>query len=416
MRVRLGIALGLGALAATIMIGPADAGATAATTASGAAVAVGTVTSAQGTAMPGAAVDLYAWPTDAVLQALRPGELVPRTLLATATTNSAGEYTLRVPVATLQAAAVDSGYANLEIDSPVGGFWFFPYQTSSLPADPPAPATVNLTSNASVNCGNDQHGQPYGFFGWTLVAHKHPANAVVGQGYIVPGTRTAGDWVKFDYNQASSHTQASSLGVGLSGYGLSAGYSTSGSKKSTAKRGESWPHEHENAWFLTEFRVDQYRGLCYEVAANTKTPRARQHPAKACPAKWLPPGEVNVPGNYHYVHKCFWLVASPGWFGGATLRHPKQIPAAPAGNCAPQTGGSNFHFDTGKAVNWSSGFTIGAAIGIKGVNLKADFGTNAQTGYDANAKMAFQFHKTGRMCGTNTGPYAAAILVAKGRA
>lgn len=57
---------------------------------------------------------------------------------------------------------------------------------------------------------------------------------------------------------------------------------------------------------------------------------------------------------------------------------------------------------------------MGAVIGMKGVNLKTDFGTDAQTGYDANALMHFQFHKTGAICGTNTGPYAAAILVARG--
>jgi len=85
--------------------------------ASGMAVATGTVTSASGAAMPGETFGLYAWPTDSVLQALKVGQLVPTTLLATATTNGAGQYMLRVPAATLKAAAVSSGYANLEISS-----------------------------------------------------------------------------------------------------------------------------------------------------------------------------------------------------------------------------------------------------------------------------------------------------------
>jgi hypothetical protein len=46
-------------------------------------------------------------------------------------------------------------------------------------------------------------------------------------------------------------------------------------------------------------------------------------------------------------------------------------------------------------VNWSSGFTVGLTIGIKGVNLKSDFAANAQTGYDSNALMRFQFHRAG---------------------
>jgi hypothetical protein len=418
MRIRPALGLALAALAATVVASPAVAGASSSShhapnSASGMAVAAGTLTNPSRVAMAGAVVDLYAWPSDAVLQALKPGQLVPTSLLTTATTNSAGEYTLTVPAARLEAAAVDSGYANLAIYSPAGGFRFFPYQTGSR-ADPPTPVTVNLTSNAQLNCGNDPHGHPYSFFGWTLIAKKHPANAVVGQGYIIPGKKTAGDWVNFAYNQTSTHTQVSTLGVGLSGYGLSAGYSTSGTKMSTATRGEGWPNQHKSTWFLTEFRVDQYRGLCYEVAADLKVPHVKQHPAKACPVKFLPPGDTNVPSNYHYVHKCYWLVDSPGWFGGATVEHPAKSPKAPAANCATQIAGSNFHFDTGEAIDWSSGFTVGASIGIKGVNLKADFGTNAQTGYDSNALMHFQFRKRGLICGTNTGPYDAAILVARG--
>jgi hypothetical protein len=424
MLIRPAIALGVAALAASVITSPALAGANTSSqyahrtaiqsSVSGLAVAAGTVTDPSGTGTPGAAVDLYAWPSDAVLNAMKPGQLVPTKMLATTTTNAAGKYTLMVPAARLEAAAVDSGYANLELYSPAGGFWFFPYQTGSLPARASAPVTVNLASKAKVSCGDDPHGHPYGFTGFSLVRHLHPAKAVVGQGYIVPEKKTQGDWVTLHYNQSSSHTQTSTLGVGLSGYGISAGFSTSGTNRSTANRGEGFPKSHENAWFLTEFRTAQYRGLCYEITTDLKVPRVKQHPKNACPQKWVAPGESNQPSNWHYVHKCYWLVASTGWFGGATVAHPSKSPRAPAGNCAPQAAGSSFHYDYGTAVDWSSGFTLGAASGIKGVNLKASFDTNAQTGYDANALMYFQFHKRGLICGTNTGPYAAAILVARG--
>src|ERR1700678_2813086 len=43
------------------------------------AVAAGTVTNASGTTMTGQTVDLYAWPSDATLQALKPGQFVPTT-------------------------------------------------------------------------------------------------------------------------------------------------------------------------------------------------------------------------------------------------------------------------------------------------------------------------------------------------
>jgi hypothetical protein len=170
----------------------------------GAAVAAGTVTSSSGAAMPGATVDLYAWPSDAVLTAMKPGETVPATLLATATTNNAGEYTLRVPAATLKAAAVESGYANLEIYSSAGGIWFMPYQTAALPARPSAPVTVNLTSKSSQSCGVDPLGQLYNFTGFKFEKKEKPTWAVVGQGYIVQQKHTAGDWVNFRYTQALS--------------------------------------------------------------------------------------------------------------------------------------------------------------------------------------------------------------------
>lgn len=81
------------ALAISLAVGPAQASSAApqmspGTVATGGmAVAGGTMLNASGVAMPGVAVNLYAWPSDAVLQALKPGALVPTTLLATVTTN-----------------------------------------------------------------------------------------------------------------------------------------------------------------------------------------------------------------------------------------------------------------------------------------------------------------------------------------
>ena len=187
------------ALAISLAAGPAQVSSTArqmsprTVTSSGMAVAGGTVTSAGGAAMPGVTVDLYAWPSDAVLQALRPGQLVPTTRLATATTSSTGKYMLKVPAAMLKAAAVESGDANLEIFSAAGGIWFLSYQTGSLPAQPSAPATVNLSPALGVNCGKNGSGQPYGFSGFSKLRQRNPAWAIVGQGYIAPSKKTLGD-------------------------------------------------------------------------------------------------------------------------------------------------------------------------------------------------------------------------------
>ncbi len=191
------------------------------------AVAGGTVTSASGAAMAGQVVALSAWPSDAVQKALKPGQLVPVTLLATATTSSAGKYMLRVPVARLKAAAVESGYVNLEIFSALGGFWFFPYQTGSLSEHLSAPVTVNLRDDVKTICGKGPQGQSLFFTGLFKLKQLNPAWGVVGQGYIAPqGRKTAGDVVQFNYDRTGSHSQTSTLGIGLSGYGVDAGYNT----------------------------------------------------------------------------------------------------------------------------------------------------------------------------------------------
>lgn len=80
----------------------------------------------------GAYVQLYAWPPDHTLQALRPGQNVPRKLLAAATTNSAGTYTLHVPAGALRSVADSSGYVNLEADSGAGSWFSFTFGASRL--------------------------------------------------------------------------------------------------------------------------------------------------------------------------------------------------------------------------------------------------------------------------------------------
>jgi hypothetical protein len=373
---------------------------------SGMVVAVGTVTSPSGAAMPGMAVDLYAWPSDAVLKAMKPGQAVPTTLLATATTNNSGEYALRVPAAILKAAAVESGFANLEIFSPAGGMWFLPYQTSALPARPSPPVTVDLGRKPPPKCGIDPNGHLYNFTSFMLERKTASAWAVVGQGYILHQKRTAGDFVNFEYNQGASHTQTSELGLGISGYGAEAGYNGAGSDASTATAGEGFANSFANAWFRTEFSTGLYRGICYGPPRDSNIPYVHQH--GRCPRKFVSHGVV------FYVHKCFWLVRSTGWIGGATTVQPRKAPRTPRRYCVQHERGSNFHSDFGTAVQWSSGFSLGAALGVKGVNLKASFNGTAQTGYDTNAVMYFHFGHSGLLCGTNGFEATAAILVQRG--
>lgn len=372
----------------------------------GMAVAGGTVAGATGTAMPGATVDLYAWPSDAVQKALRPGQSVPTTLLATATTNSAGKYMLMVPAAKLKAAAVESGYANLEIFSAVGGIWFLSYPAGTLPARPSAPVTVNLRATAGKPlCGKDANGVVYPNTDWIKQRQLHPPSAVVGQGYIVRVKKTAGDYMQFEYNQTTTKSQTSSLGVGISGYGNEAGYNSSGTNTSTATGSEDYPNEAKNSWFLTQFNLGVFRAICYGF--GTHVPYQKQH--GPCPRKY-----TNSNGAVFRVHKCLWLIKSTGWFGGGTITHPKATPSAPGVFCAKQDPGTTFKTSKEKAVQWSKGFEIGASTGLKGVKIKVNFSSSAQTGYDSNAVMKFHFKHQGYACGTDKDAANAGIVVMRG--
>jgi hypothetical protein len=406
MRNRRVIALGLAALAASLMVVPVSADAS---STSSVAVATGTVTGPTGAAASGAPVDLYAWPSDAVLKAMKPGQMVPTTLLATATTNRYGHYTLMVPAASLKAAVADSGYANLEIDS-ASGIWFLSYQPGAASAHT---ATVNLAAKKGGKwaCGREPERQPfkgaaYIKVGWWLVKNLKPAKTVVGQGYIVPSKKTRGDWVSFKYVQGSNQSQTSTLGVGLSVYGVSAGYSTTGTKKSTASGVQGYRRQTRNTLFETLFTSAIYRADCLGTSFQTAPPRSKQH--GYCPTTFTKDGLT------YYVAKCLWHVASTGWFGGGPMRHPESAFKTPAKYCAIEYQGDFFGNDTGSAVEWTTKFQIGAAAGIKGVNLKTSFGTTTQTGYDKNAKMHYQFRQRGYICGTNNRPTKAAILVARG--
>jgi len=398
------------ALALSLAVGPVYAdqvSATTTTVTSGMAVAGGVVTGVSGAAMPGAVIDLYAWPSDAVLKAMKVGQLVPTTLLASATTNSAGEYMLRVPAARLKAAAVESGYANLEIASVAAGFWFFPYQTDTLPAYPPGPVTANLTSNKHPICGSKNG---LSFTGFALLRERQPAWAVVGQGYISPSKKTAGSTVQFNYTMGASQMQASKLGVGVSSYGFDAGYNGAGTSSSTATMSQSYPSQSQSTWFRTQFSVGQFRGLCIwpPPGLHVGGQHLKQH--GKCPHTYADPAT----GTNRVVYKCIWMVKSTGWFASGDVQHPKQIPHTPGKYCTEEPPGQMVKTARAQAIKWSSGYDIGASTGITGVNLKASFSGSAQTGYDTNAQMVFTFKRRGWICGTNKDSGHAALLVVRG--
>ena len=368
-------------------------------------VAGGTVTGAGSAPVAGAAVDLYAWPSETVLMAMKIGAQVPTTLLATATTSKAGKYMLRVPMASLKAAAVDSGYANLEISGAGGAVWFLSYQTGALSARPSAPVTVKLSARRHL-CGKNKDGEYYAGSPFVKLRQLKAAPATVGQGYIGP-VKTAGDHIDFEYDQTGTKSQTSTLGVGISAFGVSAGYTGAGTNTSTSSGSEGFPGQTENSLFRTDFNVGEFRAECYGFVGE-KVPHEKQK--GYCPRTFTNQEHVKEP-----VHKCIWQVESTGWDAGAQSPHPKNPPSTPAKFCGGrQERGSMFETSNEMAVQWSSGFNIGASNDIKDASLSATFSSSAQTGYDSNAQIIYTFEHAGYACGTNHDPPKAAIVVMRG--
>jgi hypothetical protein len=341
---------------------------------SGPVVADGTVTS-HGQAVPGAVVNLYAWPSDSVLQALKPGQKVPEKLLASATTASGGGYAFAVPKATLDAAAVSQGWANLEVDTVGGASWDFAYHT-----DQAKTVTVNLRLSGIPQCPRGTLGD-----GWFYSHQLSKALDTVGQGYILKSPKTRGDSVGFTYRQA----QSSTLGIGFSAKADNSGFQFGGTESESASSGVSFPALDTGAWFKTRFRVARYLMFCLGY---------KGHPQKGCPKK-TPTGATDIV-------KCIFKVRSNGWSGGATISYPNTAPRTPRYDCDQYARGTGFHRDNGAAVNWSKGFEL-AADGI-------GFNTETQTGYDTDGHMTFSFGHKGYLCGTNADDATAAQLVARG--
>jgi len=264
------------------------------------------------------------------------------------------------------------------------------------------PQKVNLQASSRLSCGKDRHGNPLGFTGFQLERHRSPAWAIVGQGYILKSPLTHGTSLTFKYTSGASHSQGSSLGVGVSGAGASIGYTSQGTHESTATSTTTYGSQPFGALFRTKFNTEQLRGLCIGLPGET-VGHVRQH--GQCPRRW----------HRDYVRKCFWAIQSSTHFASGSVVTGTPAPRTPAKYCGSFRGQTSYSNDRGTAVRWSAGFELGAALNIKGVNLKASFNSSTQTGYDSNAFMLFKLHnKALFLCGTNRSPDFAAQLVERG--
>jgi hypothetical protein len=317
----------------------------------GQVVAVGTVAGTGGRAAPGATVDLYAWPSDLVLQGLKPGQVVPRTLIATTTASPAGAFTLRVAPAELAADAVSGTYANLEVQAGTRS-WFVAWNT----ADPAPAIRLHLAGATPAICETE------------LQRQLKPAWAIVGQSYALSNIPSITQ--SFTY----SASQSSTLGVGFSPTAKFGSFSASGTVSNSTTTGEVFPsYGRGNEWYQTLFRVGLY--------------------VKACSTG----GHVRPDVIVGYYSR------PDGWKSGEHVEHPKNAPATPGWACTPYLRGGQFYTQNERAITWSGGLTV-TAIGFNG---------QAQTGYSTSAQVTYVFGQNGYACGTNQNPPYAAQVVAK---
>lgn len=342
---------------------PASAAA-AATASSSMLTVAGTVDSASSHLAAGADVQLYAWPSDGVLQALRPGHSVPRKLLATATTGSAGSYTLRVPAGVLHSVANSSGYANLEADSGTGS-WFFTRKATDLGTV----GSVNIAGASPATCS-----------GWVFQHQVKKAWGTVGQAYILSNATHVHE--KFSYAKG----QSSTLGVGVSPSGKVGSFSANGSESESKTGSVGFPgFGPSNVLYRTLWRMALYRDLCGRGGKVMTSA--------------VPMGGFKCKDGVCVKYQ----VRSDGWASGESEVHPRQAPKTPSFDCVPYQAGGSFSTDSERAKTWSGGLSVTAL----------NFSAEAQTGYDTSAQVSFTFGASRALCGTNAVPPAAAQLVAK---
>jgi hypothetical protein len=298
-----------------------------------------------------------------VLQSLKHGQLVPRTLVATAKASSTGAYQMRASAAALSAVAVSNGYANLEIDSGTAT-WFFPYRTAKAsPADSPSDdragvPTVDLVSRSRPLTGATRPA----YCDWGYMKQLKPAWAIVGQGYVLSRPISQ----KFAYNSG----QNSSLGVGLSPSGTAGSFHADGKLTESSGQTQNFRKHYKGYdWYQTKFRVAKYGWYC---------------------------GGSGFSAPYQ--------VRSDGYYGAAKDVAPRSRPKYQ--ECGQEPGGQVVTTHRERAVEWSAGFDI-AQVG---------FGASAQTGYDSSAQLSYKYgSRGGYECGTNNeAPAQAPQLVARG--
>jgi len=214
-------------------------------------------------------VTLYALPLASVEQTLAVGDVVPRAVVGSATTDASGSYAISITNWSAVLSDADSNnIVNLELDafSPAAqsewaGF-DFPRQVVTLSdgslalavADPDGNGGVDLTAQqANLNmtyvprsprpsCGIE-----------TLVADLGGKNSIVGAGY---SKLAASPKISFTYGSG----QESSLGVAIAN--SDGTWSAKGTVDRSSTDTQGWTTQNDSTFFKTEFRFGDFHEPC----------------------------------------------------------------------------------------------------------------------------------------------------------
>ncbi|MET7474984.1 DNRLRE domain-containing protein [Streptomyces sp. NPDC005648] len=386
-------------------------------------VSSGTVQKADGTAVAGADVVLYAWPDNETDAALQEGDSVKLQPVAKAIADSSGNYTLRLASADLAAPeAASDGTVNFETVAYSGddeATFNFPRKLvgsgtataylaatttnpdtdssmSSADTQTPVSATLVLESAPVTTSDTDEtsataedttdtpvsvsdspdSADPSAADDAAAAASAADTSDSAGVAKACTGTLTKDlgpKWVivgqTYSATTGVQHTlsytkgASSSLGVGSSITGAYGSFDASGSvsKESTVTNDYPTYGNHKGVYYKSEYDYGKYKMACVSGGHGSVI-------------------------TYHYE------VRARYYYGGEKIVSASTPKAT---TCAQYPKDAKFTRTTSKAVTWTDGASTGDAIGI---NL------SAETGYSSETTVVYTFKANRYICGTGGAP------------
>lgn len=323
------------------------------------------------------------WPTNATLGALRDGDPVKTMAIAQDVADTDGSFVLRVdPDVPLGEYTEVNGTINIDIIGRTTNARAV-FSTSRVLRVGARPAWVQPnTRDTSSEALPDEI---------RLVAANQSSSGLAPETAPLPAKDKAGlcgaDTVKATYDQrwvalgetypgpnakakfTYEVTSTSTVGVGYSLTGAYGSYNQSGTSEVSSTTKIIWPDRLPNTKWLHK---TTYQYKKYEIKDGGY-----------CTERW-------------------YQVRATVYQGGVDSYQIVGPPSAP--HCSYVGGPVVIEKNTGTAINWSNGVTLGAAIGID---------VSAKTGFNTKSLIKFTFSRAGWLCGSNASYPSAAQVVGK---